>query len=82
MIATQIHLTEQEHDSLQTITLKTGKTFNELIRQALEKLIAEFDTSARLKKMRAARGMWKHRDDLPDFEEMRRAWERFSIEKG
>jgi len=80
MISTQINLTELEHESLQTIILKTGKTVEELIKYALDKFIVDFDRKTRLKKMRAARGMWKHRDDLPDFEHNRRSLNRFPVE--
>ncbi len=64
MISTQINLTEQEHESLQTILLKTGKTVEELLRYAY-KFDVGFDRKTRLKKMRAARGMWKHREKFP-----------------
>ena len=83
MISTQINLTEQEHELLQTIILKTGQTVEELIRHALDKFIVEiveFDRKTRLKKMQAARGMWKHRKDLPDFEHNRRSLDRFPVE--
>jgi len=55
MINTQIILTEQTYDSLQAITKQTGKTSEERIIEAIDKLIAEFDKKVRLKKMRAAR---------------------------
>jgi len=80
MISTQINLTEQEHELLQTIILKTGKTVEELLRYTLDKFIVDFDRKTRLKKMRAARGMWKHRDDLPDFEHNRHSLDRFPVE--
>ena len=80
MISTQISLTEQEHESLQTIIQKTGKTVEELLRYALDKFSVDFDKKNRLKKMRAARGMWKYRDDLPDFEHNRRSLDRFPVE--
>lgn len=30
----------------------------------------------RLRSLRAARGIWQNRDDLPEFTELRREWER------
>jgi hypothetical protein len=50
MINTQIPLAEQTYDSLQAITKQTGKTSEELIIEAIDKLIAEFDKKVRLKK--------------------------------
>jgi hypothetical protein len=82
MIRTEIDLTVQENDFLNAIAIQTGKTQNEIIRKAIERLIGEFDRELRLNKMRAARGMWKDRNDLPDFEEMRRSLQRFPSGSG
>lgn len=35
--------------------------------------------SNRVKKMRQARGLWKDRQDLPDFRELRKEWDRLNI---
>ncbi len=82
MIKTEIDLTVQENDFLNTIAVQTGKTQTGVIREAIEHFIREFDREFRLKKMRAARGMWKDRDDLPNFGEIRRSLQRISSEKG
>lgn len=77
MIRTQIYLTEQEQSALKALAHRTGKTQSALIREAVDRLVAQADTRSRLDKLRAARGMWKDRSDLPDFEELRHSWERF-----
>lgn len=76
MIRTQIYLTEQEQTALKALTQQTGKSQSELIRDAVDKLLAQFDSRSRLDKLRAARGMWKNRDDLADFEATRRSLNR------
>jgi len=77
MIRTEIDLTVQENDFLNAIAIQTGKTQSKLIREAIERFIRESDRQLRLNKMRAARGMWENRNDLPDFEEIRRSFQRF-----
>lgn len=76
MIRTQIYLTEQEQTALKALTRQTGKSQSELIRDAVDRLLAQFDSRSRLDKLRAARGMWKNRDDLADFEATRQSLNR------
>ena len=77
-MAAELNLTEQERSVLQEISRQTGKTEDELIREAIAHLIAEFRNENRLTLMRKARGVWKDRNDLPAFEDLRREWDRFS----
>jgi hypothetical protein len=65
MIETEINLTEQERGALV-----------ELVREAVERLIGEFQREDDLSLMRQARGIWKDRDDLPALEDLRREWDR------
>lgn len=76
MIRTQIYLTEQEQTALKALTRQTGKSQSELIRDAVDRLLAQLDSRSRLDKLRAARGMWKNRDDLADFEATRQSLNR------
>ncbi len=78
MVRTQIYLTEKERTSLQLLAEQTGKTQSQLIRDAIDRLIGSLDKQNRLYLLRQARGMWKDRDDLPDFEELRKEFDRFS----
>jgi len=71
----ELNLTESEQRALREISLRTGKTEDELIHDAVNKLINQdmpYDNSGMLR----ARGLWKDRDDLPDFERIRREWDR------
>jgi hypothetical protein len=76
MIGTELNLTEQERSALQEISRLTGKTEDELIREAVGQLIAEFQNENRLALMQKAKGIWKDRDDLPAFGDLRREWDR------
>lgn len=77
MRRTQIYLTDEEHSAASAIARSQERTLSDVIREALDSYIAsEMPREERLRRMHAARGMWKDRDDLPDFEEIRRSWDR------
>ena len=85
MITAQINLTDSQVDALHKLSLQTGKTEDELLQEAVNKLIgevgeAEVKRQERLESLRRARGIWKDRDDLPDFEKLRAEWDRFNFE--
>jgi hypothetical protein len=71
MVRTQIYLTEKERTALQAIAHQTGKTQSELIRQAIDSLVEQFQQENRKALLQQARGIWKERDDLPDFSKLR-----------
>jgi metal-responsive CopG/Arc/MetJ family transcriptional regulator len=76
MLESEINLTEKERDALDEISQRTGKSQSELVREAIDHLIAEFQTEDRRSLMQRARGIWKDRQDLPAFGELRREWDR------
>ena len=76
MRRTQIYLTEQERDALSSISTQVGKKQSELIREAVDELIARYSDSRRQAILDRVAGMWKERDDLPDFGKLREEWDR------
>lgn len=76
MVRTQIYLTEQEREALSSISTQVGKKQSELIREAVDELIARYSDSRRQAILDRAAGMWKERDDLPDFGKLREEWDR------
>jgi hypothetical protein len=75
MVRIRIYLTEEQRRALAAIADCTGRTKSELIREAVDGLISRYRESNRLGLLRGARGMWRERTDLPDFEAMRREFD-------
>jgi hypothetical protein len=71
----EVNLSESEQKALREISLRTGKSESELIRDAVDNLIKR-DRSPRNAAMSQARGIWRDRNDLPDFGRIRREWDR------
>ncbi len=76
MVRTQIYLTEQERSGLLALAEASGKKQSELIREAIDRLLAQFDNTRRLAVLDNAAGMWKDREDLPDFRAARQSLDR------
>lgn len=76
MIKTQIYLTEKEKGALTNLSIRIGKKQSELIREAVDCLIDMYNNDRRQEILNRAAGMWKDRDDLPDFEVLRKDWDR------
>lgn len=76
MIRTQIYLTEHQRKELATIAKSFGKKQSELIREAIDQLIAQTGKNHRKIVLRKAAGIWKDRTDLPDFKSIRAEWDR------
>ena len=77
MVRTQIYLTEAERAALKAIARQTGQRQSELIRQAIDRLIEGFQPGERRPGCNGP-GMWRERDDLPDFKSLRRELDRLS----
>ncbi len=76
MIRTQIYLTDQQRTELAVISKNSGKKQSEIIREAIDRLIDQTGQSRKKMALREAAGIWKNRDDLPDFRAMRSEWDR------
>lgn len=76
MVRTQIYLTEQERDGLGTVARSTGRRQSELIREAVDRFLDVTQGTRRAAILKEAAGLWRDRDDLPDFGAARRSWDR------
>ena len=76
MATVHLALTEQENESLLTIARETGKSQDEVLRDAIHLIVSQFQQADRRALLRSARGMWKDHTDLPSAEVLRREWDR------
>ena len=72
MVRTQIYLTEAQQKALRRLALREHKKQSELIRQAIDRFLADSTQEDPLSLLRQGRGLWKDRQDLPDFAALRR----------
>lgn len=76
MERTQIYLTDEEKKAVRAIARRLGTTQSEVIRTAVDRFIDHESTGSRLELLQSGRGLWKHRQDLPDFGALRRELDR------
>jgi hypothetical protein len=75
VVRTQIYLTERQRDELAAIAKTAGKKQSEVIREAVDSLIAQRGRNIREAVLRKAAGIWKDGKDLPDFKATRAGWD-------
>ena len=65
---TQITLTDEQYERLQSMVERTGLSMAELIRRAVDDAYRdrEADIARRLAGLEASFGAWSHRDDIGD----------------
>ncbi len=73
---TSINLTEEEAAALRTMAQQMGKTFDELLHEAVVHLLMQYQQSDRRARLQQARGMWRDHPDLPSLERLRREFDR------
>lgn len=76
MKRTQIYLTEKEQLELDRLSEKKGASKSAIIREAIDQYLAKHSEEHRKEVFERAAGMWKDRDDLPDFKELRKEGDR------
>lgn len=76
MLRTQLYLTHEERQGLSALSRATGRKRSELVREAVDRLIAGSRRERRQQVLTRAAGLWSTRQDLPDFSQLRREWGR------
>ncbi len=77
MTTLQITLSDAEQQALRAMAERTGKGEEELMHEALDQFRARVELEERRAVLQRVWGLWKDRDDLPDFEQMRAEMDRF-----
>jgi Arc/MetJ-type ribon-helix-helix transcriptional regulator len=71
MVRTQIYLTEAQQKGLRRLAVRERKKQSELVRQAIDEFLADSTQEDHLTLLRQGRGLWRDRQDLPDFAALR-----------
>ena len=72
----QIYLTLEQSRELKKLAMRSGKRQSELIREAVDALLAAAEKPGWKSDLMAAAGLWADRDDLPDFTRLRTEMDR------
>lgn len=79
MERTQIYLTREEREAVRAIAERRGQTQSEIIREAIDRYIVEFDQNTRQAILDETFGMWADHPDVPDIEALRKEWDEREI---
>lgn len=77
MPETKISLDEPMQNALAEISRETGKSQSQLINEAVERLIKDYQRQNRYLLIQQAKGIWADREDIPDVQQLRQEWQRF-----
>lgn len=80
MVRTQIYLTEAERQALRSLSRRTGRTQSQLVREAVDRFIAQAERVDRRSLLKQMRGLWQKRDDLLDLGALRQEFDRCASE--
>lgn len=73
-MATVFMLDEPEASALLTLVQRTGRSADELVREAVQRYIQQ-QIPERHALLKQARGMWQQREDLPSVADLRREFD-------
>jgi hypothetical protein len=76
MVRTQIYLTEEEKKGLESAALAQGVSQSELIRQAIDDLLARTGDIDKDRILDEIAGVWAGRKDIIDIRDLRAGWRR------
>lgn len=76
MIRTQIYITEQEKKGLESIAASRKVSQSNLIRQAIDDLLAKTGGGDRTTVLEEIAGIWSDRVDIANVRDLRAGWQR------
>jgi len=79
VIRTQIYITEQEKKGLESIAALHKVSQSNLIRQAIDDLLAKNSGGDRTSVLDEIAGIWSDRDDISSVRDLRAGWQRRAL---
>ena len=76
MVRTQIYLSTEDRQGLQSLARQLGRSQSDLIREAIDGFLERNRPDERLARLRRARGPWRGREDIPPLSLLRGEWDR------
>jgi Arc/MetJ-type ribon-helix-helix transcriptional regulator len=76
MVRTQVYLTEEEKSSLESAAVSHGISQSDLIRQAIDELLAKTGQIDKVSILDEIAGIWSERNDIADIRDLRTGWRR------
>lgn len=64
MVRTQLYLTDGQNARLKQLVNSSGRSQSDLVREAIDRMLAAVEGADWKERLRGARGMWQGRDDL------------------
>jgi predicted transcriptional regulator len=80
MERTQIYLTREEREALRAIAERRGQTQSEIIREAIDNYIVEFDLDVKQAILDETFGAWADHSDVPDIQALRTEWDEREVQ--
>ncbi len=77
IVRTQLYLTQQEREGLAALSQATGRKQSDLMREAVDRLIEQFNAQRKRMVLDRAAGVWAKRRDLPNLRRLRSQWDRW-----
>lgn len=78
MKRTQIYISDNMKEELDTLSRQRGISKSEIIREAVTEYISRHSETEKEEKLKAGAGLWKEKKDFPDLSKLRREFERFN----
>ncbi|MFZ1426377.1 MAG: CopG family transcriptional regulator [Geminicoccaceae bacterium] len=66
MVRTQLYLTDGQNERLKRLVHISGRSQSDLVREAIDRMLAAVEGADWKERLRGARGTWQGRDDLDD----------------
>ena len=72
----QLEITDQQQAVIDSLSRSRGVSPQQIISQAIDRLVEEEEDVDWRSALLGLEGIWEHRNDLPDFQEIRREMDR------